>query len=245
MAVVQCSCLGTHGRFGNMLFQWAVANKYAQDAGAKLETPSWIGQKLFGIQNDQISHPLPKTEPDKLEWGKPNVDIYGWFQHEDFVKHLRISELKRWFTFLPEFKNRFPKPKKCYIAAHIRRGDYVEQFSNIFCTISEQSYINACEKFKLDKNKLIYVREDKPQIDNELPENLNFLTDFFTLLNADVILRANSTFSWWAATLGNGKVFSPLVENKHGEHTVDFVAGNWPKMTNNPNAYLSDLYVDI
>jgi hypothetical protein len=241
MSVVQCSCLGTHGRFGNQLLQWAIANKYAQDAGARLETPSWIGQKLFGIRNDPISHPLPQTEPDKFEWGKPNVDIYGWFQHVDFLKHLKRSELKRWFTFLPEFQNKFTKPKQCYIAAHIRRGDYVKEFSHIFCTITEQSYINACEKFKLDKNKLIFVREDKHQINTEL----QFLPDFFTLLNADVILRANSTFSWWAAVLGNGKVFSPLVENLTGEHTVEFVAGNWPKMTNNPNAYLSDLYLDM
>jgi hypothetical protein len=62
---------------------------------------------------------------------------------------------------------------------------------------------------------------------------------------ADVVLRANSTFSWWAALLGRGRVFSPLVEDRIGDQTVEFVEGNWPRMcdTKNGSARLTDLHI--
>ncbi len=59
-----------------------------------------------------------------------------------------------------------------------------------------------------------------------------FLRDFFALYNADILFRANSTFSWWAATLGNAQneVYSPVVEGLVGyQNQVKFVKGNWPR----------------
>ena len=64
---------------------------------------------------------------------------------------------------------------------------------------------------------------------------LPFLEDFILMMNADVVLRANSSFSWWAATLGRGRILSPLVEDRTGMQDVEFVEGNWPKMVNSHN----------
>jgi hypothetical protein len=59
---------------------------------------------------------------------------------------------------------------------------------------------------------------------------LEFMRDFMDLYNADVLFRANSTFSWWAGTLGNAKVYSPIVDGLTGhQKDVKFVEGNWPR----------------
>lgn len=244
MKIVNCSCLGSLGRFGNQCFQYSCARKYAEIAKATLHTPDWLGTKLFGIHHPRIARQLPKTPSDSIVWGRPNVDLYGYFQYQDVVGKLKRSELKSWFNFLPEFKDRFPK-KDSYIAAHCRRGDYLTTASHVYCNITEQSYYNACDKFGLDRSKLVFVKEDEPQVDSGLSGDLAFLPDFFTLMNADVILRANSSFSWWAAVLGNGKVYSPIVEAKTGPNDVEFVEGNWPRMCDRQNCggNVTDLYL--
>jgi hypothetical protein len=52
------------------------------------------------------------------------------------------------------------------------------------------------------------------------------LTDFFIMMNCKTLFRANSSFSWWAATLGTCKVYSPQVGTQTGWVDVPFVAGN-------------------
>jgi hypothetical protein len=243
--IVQISCLGGMGRFGNQILQYAVARKYAQDAGAILETPGWIGQKLFGLTDPPITRRMPRTPPDVLQWGKGNIDLYGYFQFQDAVGHLRRNELKQWFKIKQCWLDLCPH-RTNYVAAHVRRGDYVTNGANVYATISEQSYLNACVKFGLDTSKLIFVREDAPQRVKELEnEGLDFLPDFVTLLEADVLLRANSTFSWWAGCLGSGTVYAPLVNDLVGRQDVDFIEGNWPKMCSprNSGGNLTDLYV--
>jgi hypothetical protein len=53
---------------------------------------------------------------------------------------------------------------------------------------------------------------------------------------------ANSTFSFWAATLGNAKVYSPVIRGVRGgkpDAYAEFVEGNWPVMADNhPNTDL-------
>ena len=64
----------------------------------------------------------------------------------------------------------------------------------------------------------------------------DWLDDFLKLYFARTIFRANSSFSWWAATLSpTAKVFSPVIDKHHiygvdgmEEITVDFVEGNHP-----------------
>ena len=64
----------------------------------------------------------------------------------------------------------------------------------------------------------------------------DWLHDFLKLYFARTIFRANSSFSWWAATLSpTAKVFSPVVDKRHiygvdgiEEIDVEFVEGNHP-----------------
>jgi hypothetical protein len=50
------------------------------------------------------------------------------------------------------------------------------------------------------------------------------------IMASRVIFRANSSFSWWAATLSDARVFAPVVGNNTGWLDCSFVEGNHPKM---------------
>lgn len=84
-------------------------------------------------------------------------------------------------------------------------------------------------------NHVIPVSDNSPNylfgVNRIEDPTLEFLPDFFVLMNADVLFRANSTFSFWAALLGDVVTYSPVVEGKTGLRTdIDFVYGNHPKM---------------
>ena len=244
-SVVSVSCLGNFGRFGNQLFQYAVARKFAELHGARLETPAWIGQQLFHIDDPPISRPLPRMPLDHLPWGRVDVDLFGFFQFQEAVDQLSVGELRRWFAFRPEWTSLFERPRPYYIAANLRRGDY-RDYQHIFAIVTKQSYLNACERFGLDPGALVWVCEEMRQPNPVLDDRgFGFLTDFFTVMHADVALRANSTFSWWAALLGDCRTFSPLVEDRTGYQTVEFVEGNWPRIcdSKNTDTLVTDLHV--
>jgi hypothetical protein len=48
-------CLGRLGKFGNQLIQYAFLRIYAHRHGLGVETPRWVGQKIYGF-----SDPAPK-----------------------------------------------------------------------------------------------------------------------------------------------------------------------------------------
>ena len=223
--IVQISCLGNYGRFGNSLFQYATAKTYAERHNCILETPPWYGDELFNLKDKPLSRKLPRYHHDQLPEGKVNVDLFGYFQDQNATKHLSRAKLKEWFKFQKRWTDTFPKKHK--IVAHLRRGDYVK-YSNVYCSVSRESYVKACEKYNINKDEIYWVSEEN-QKKTKYPW-LDFLEDFFALMNADIILRANSSFSWWAATLSNAQVFAPVVGNLTGEHLVPFVEGNHPKM---------------
>ncbi|QEH38559.1 hypothetical protein OJF2_71620 [Aquisphaera giovannonii] len=244
-AIVSISCLGSYGRFGNQLFQYAVARKYAELHGARLETPAWIGQRLFGIDDPPLSRTLPRAAFDELPWGRVDVDLFGFFQYQDAVGRLSTAELRRWYAFRPEWTSLFEPPRPYYIAANLRRGDYLD-LQEVFAIVTKPSYLDACRRFGLDVDALIWVCEElRPPMPAFDGPGLGFLADFFAVMNADVVLRANSTFSWWAALLGEGRVFSPVVEDRTGYQTVEFVEGNWPRICDprNCRTLVTDLHV--
>lgn len=233
MSRIQISCLGNFGRLGNQFFQYAFAKAYAKKCNAILEIPTnWIGRKLFNIDDPIISKPLPKTSLDIVPWGKTNIDLFGYFQFKDCYNLYSQQEVKTWFNFKDKWLNLFPK-KENYIACHLRRGDYEDKYSGIYCVITQKSYLLACEKFNLDVNKIIWVSEEIKKNNIECDrENISFLPDFMTLYNADILVRANSCFSLWAGILNGNEVYSPIVAGKTGIQDVEFTKGNEEMIVN-------------
>ncbi|NNM86022.1 MAG: hypothetical protein HKL96_09750 [Phycisphaerales bacterium] len=228
--VVTLSCLGRRGRFGNMLFQYSFARKFAKLNNAELQTPPWLGETAFNISHPRIRRPLPATPDDGWQMGQVNVDLLGYFQNQRCMDLLSRRELKQWLAFRPEIASLFPKPRSFYAAAHLRRGDYVRE-QNRFCVVKKSAYESAIKQAGIAAADVIWVCDETAQSSPLEAQGLGFLADFFTLMQADVLFRANSSFSWWAATLSSARVYSPVVEDKVGMQDVPFVPGNWPMMS--------------
>jgi hypothetical protein len=220
---ITISCLGSFGRFGNQLFQYSFAKAYAEIIGAELQTPPWVGQKIFNIDDPPITDNLQKTNVDEISWGETDIDLFGYFQFKEATEILERHKLKKWFTFREKWTELFAPMNNYYIAAHVRKGDY--QSCNTYGVLEKKIYLEACNKFGLDNSKIVWVTEECPKNNIETEGELSFLPDFMTLVNAPVILRGNSSFSWWAATLGNGKIYSPIIDNG----PFHFVNGNHPR----------------
>lgn len=232
MNKVNISCLGNYGRFGNQLFQYAFASAYAFECSAELYTPPWVGQTIFkNIKNKTITEHLPKTLEDVVPLPpEPQVDLVGYFQGPTHLDFYNEEFAKSIFQINDNIINILEKmvPKKPYLACHLRRGDYVEKYSNVFCIVKEDAYIQKIKEIGWDAKDVVWITEGSSFKNPELPDELQFLQDFYILMKADVLLRANSSFSWWAGTLSTDQIiFSPLVQDKVGWQTVPFVRGNY------------------
>jgi hypothetical protein len=134
--------LGRNGRFANQLFQYLFMRIAADRRGGTLQTPSWIGQDIFGLKDPPITNPGTTvvkdeeiTDPDLyLNSDRPigdHLEFWGWFQfhsrhyrpHRDFIRKLFIlhPELRHQFDGVIEQLRALKRP---IVAVHLRRGDY-------------------------------------------------------------------------------------------------------------------------
>jgi hypothetical protein len=225
--IVQFSYLGRFGRLGNQLFQYAFARSYAESINAELEVPDWIGRHIFkGLAGDKyISKTLPLTNVDSVPWGNANIDLLGYFQFKEALGIINKANVLKWFDFHDHLVSSVPKYELC---AHLRRGDYLIH-DKVFCVVSEQSYLLACDEYGLSHNSVKWVSEDICNIDNVNGID-RVLFDFIALMKSNILLRSNSTFAWWAGELGQCDVYSPIIDNMVGHQDVHFIKGNYPKI---------------
>lgn len=228
------------GGFGNQLFQYAFARAYAEQIEATLQTPPWVGQRIFDLIDPSVETALPERTLQELHPGETNVALRGYFQNQTALDHYSRADVRRWFRLRPWAVDVAADLPRHRLAAHRRVGDYVGLG---FVIVSVQSYRRACEVHELAADDLVFVTEEQAQ---RMPDcdaaGVPFLPDFLRCMRAEVLLRGNSTFSWWAAALGTGRVFAPLVADlQSGERDVDFVEGNHPRCISYGD--LTDLYL--
>lgn len=162
--------------------------------------------------------------------GEVNIDFHGYFQNPHSLSFYSRADVKEWFRIKEDFCDLVPLRENPYTAAHVRRGDYLE-LSHLYCLVSKESYIDAAKKYDIDPTTIVWLQEETQSPHPILLENkIGFLSDFLTIMWADTILRANSTFSWWAATLSDARIYAPVVNNLTGQQRCEFVPGNHPKM---------------
>jgi|SRR6267154_1969204 len=242
MSFIGCQFLG---RLGNAMFSYAFARGFAERHGLELHTDRWVGQKIFEINDPPIVMHHAKCNRDENNIKDDDKDfVYrSYSQNQKCADYYTRERVKKWFAFRPEVESllaavKFDMPQNHL--AHLRRGDYAGYG---FPVISKQSYLKSAEQIGI--TDLIFVEEPKnPYVfpftgkDGVLISLKSFdgdfsmLLDFYRMMKSDILFRGNSTFSWWAATLGNGRVFSPIVKGiglvGGKEVDVEFVEGNHP-----------------
>jgi len=232
---IQISRLGKYGGWGNQLFQYCAGKVMARRYDTDLCVPSdWIGRTVFQIDDPPITKQLPTRGMDLDPDETPNdSDLWGYFQNTLWFSEYSIEDAQTWL-----------RPRNEWIAAmlalsmdratvaHVRsfRG-----YERVYCVVAEEAYEFAAKKFGIGQP--IFVSDKHPGNISAVP-GLEFLPDFLRLMAASTLMRGNSTFSWWAATLSATKankkrVFSPVVGDLHGgPHIVPFVENNWSEIVN-------------
>lgn len=225
------------------MFQYAFLRGYARSVGADIQTPDWWGRKVFPIaaEDPLIDRHLPQTHCDSVTHqlglplgyfiSKSDIDLQGFFQNQKFLDFYTRQQVRDWFKLTSDCEGYAPDESMGqYNAKHLRRGDYTTSptFQKLYCTISDKSYERAEIGLKLDTVIRVFDGGSLPEFEELKAIGIEWLPDFLVLRDAAILLRSNSTFSWWAATLGHGTVYAPLVGNKVGLQDVEFIEGNWP-----------------
>lgn len=229
------SRLGSYGRFGNQLFQYATLFSIGKKRNYEIGVPYFKSN----IQNEYHKFCLPEcfknltaknidnfTPQHFIEeknftydpglFGIPdNTDLLGYFQSEKYFLNVK-NELLNEFLFKDEIYenalNARSLTKDPAISIHIRLGDYLKiQQIHPICSI--EYYQEALEL--LPKDLLIYIFSDEPKKAEEIffnlkrkiifPEMKSNYEDMCLMTLCDYHIIANSSFSWWGAWLSNSK----------------------------------------
>lgn len=136
--------------------------------------------------------------------------------------------------------------KETSVALHIRRTDYVRQDGNV--TLKLDFYEKALQKMQeqLKDFQLFVFTDDKKFVKEHfqlrkyiLVEDIGDLDEFELMRQCDHHIIANSTFSWWAAYLGENKggiVYAPCT----GIWSEEFYPKEWNLIDTNTAVLGSD-----
>ncbi len=145
---------------------------------------------------------------------------YGYFQSERYFSGIK-DDVKDRFQIKKAFRDEFGKKygalfsQNKILAIHCRFGDYVEysreDLGGADFTLPAQYYENALSQIPdLDSYLAVLVTDDAEMAErrlgylkNKVVVSDSEILDFQLLLNADRLIIANSSFSWWAAYLNN------------------------------------------
>lgn len=218
------------GRFGNMAVQYLFARGYCEKHNLEMHTDPWVGEKIFQITPSPIKIELPRFDENTLVDGMGNVSYRSYSQQQKCVTYTQ-RQAREWLAFRPEVADALkvvsPVVENC--CAHVRRGDYPGYG---YPLVAVKSYEDFAMRYGIPK--ITYITEENPLRSPDFFGELDMLPDFYRLCTCDILLRANSTFSWVAGLLNEGRVFSPLIADCEGgkEHHCEFVTGNWPRFAN-------------
>ena len=173
-----------------------------------------------GFEYQEIVHNLPVDK---------SIDIRGYFQTEKYFKCVE-NEVRQDFTFKEHIRNKAIDkiPEDVCVSVHIRRSDYVNLQDYHFNQTTDYYYkalehfpdhrpvffsddIAWCkEQFSGVKNDPIFV-ENEETLNTSAAHNsdISGYIDMCAMSFCNDHIIANSSFSWWGAWLGQGRVVAP------------------------------------
>ncbi len=176
--------------------------------------------KVAIVRKIYVSKLRKNTIFEKMNFGKPiistnnmNFRLFGYWQNISLANEIRyrLSELLK-------------SPPIDAIALHVRRGDYLSKQHDLHGALDGRYYLKALEKLNQKRsNQKIVIFTDSPEIvkQEEWIQLLNSSKVSFSdsidpwetlmeMARYSTIICSNSTFSWWAAFIGEDReVFMP------------------------------------
>jgi hypothetical protein len=201
----------------------------------------FIAVKVFKIYQSQVIGYDPI-----LKELKPGITIRGYFQTWRFVSELianesftlEVTDPSPWLEMMKQ-RSAAENP----IMVHVRRGDYAnliddfgllscEYYQNALDALSDPTKTEQVWIFSDDINlakKLLSSVTDKELIWIDPPMESSAAESMMLMATARKLVIANSTFSWWAAMLGNRNkmVIAPAKWFKGRSDPEDLIPTGW------------------
>jgi len=213
--------IGSLGRLGNQLFQYAALKGIANRLECKLLVPNHLKElfhffKLEHLMPEQIGDSEFKEYRCKNIFHyqdlrfKKNQDLVGYFQSWKYFSQIE-AEISEDFSF----QNSILEKAKILIQAynnpyflHVRRGDYLLK-EDYHPVLNLDYYNKAIEAYSKESECLVFSDDinwckKNLKIDGKYIESKEALPDYLdlaimSLCNGGII--SNSTFAWWGAWL--------------------------------------------
>jgi len=213
------------GGVGNQLFQIAAGYSYSKKYAKNLiiNPYNWVaGQgtnpliykdtifKNFqydSFQGDITPIQEKRFNYDELPFIEGSVSLNGYFQSlkyfedvkDEFISSLNLPDINN--TLIPE------------VGFHIRRGDYLKH-ARIHHVCKTNYFEYFFKKFK-DKDIKIFTDDPNHVIEEfakykfEILKSNSDIKELACMAKCKVLVGSNSTFSWWAALIGNSISYFP------------------------------------
>lgn len=228
------------GRFGNQMFSYAYARAYAEKHGFEFRCDPWIGSKIFQLDDKPAGDlQLTRRNENDIVEGEGDIEIRSYCQQQKCLIYT-ASQVREWFKFQDWVAAELHGADLKFGAlGHRRVGDMIGYG---YPQISLKSYQDKFSELGITSYHI--CTEENPIVAPMFTNEFSFLPDFYCMAHCDLLLRGNSTFSWWAATLNrHGKIYSPVIDGLEGgkEHDCEFVEGNHKKFCNLD--FVTDLHI--
>jgi hypothetical protein len=212
------SSIGSLGRLGNQMFQYAALKGISAYHKVSYNLPSnTLLQQCFNISEVNQKTVEPQIterfyEFDEELFSHSSGDLYGYFQSEKYFSHIE-DELRKDFTFCDIIKKpcshyRKYNLSKEVIALHIRRGDYLTDPN--FVLLDIDYYHQALNYFS--QSEVMILSDDIDWCKEHFKGNRfkfslsnNQFIDLCLMSLCDYHIISNSSFSWWGSWLAKSK----------------------------------------
>jgi len=165
------------------------------------------------------------------------VSLWGFFQSEKYFKNVE-DIIRKDFIFKDEIlepcKEMMDSVGGKVVGLHIRRTDFLTNPNHNF--VGLEYYKKALDKFDDSTNVLVLSDDSKWCHEQSLFQDDRFMIsdsesgyiDMCLMSMCTDFIIGNSTFSWWAAWLGNkGKVIAPSNWFPDNKDTSDLYCDGW------------------
>ena len=212
------SNLGSLGRLGNQMFQYAALKGIAAHNSTDYCLPTDTSiHKCFQIpkKGTEIFYPtIKETTYEFYEkiYNCSEGDLYGFFQTEKYFYHIE-EELRKDFRFYDIIYNSCFHYRKHILSEevvtlHIRRGDYITDPN--FVLLEPDYYLEALKYFPDSEIMVLsddinWCREQFVGKRFKFSSSNDPFIDLCLMSLCDYHIISNSSFSWWGSWLAKSK----------------------------------------